>query len=75
MGNQTTDHFPFAQGVGIKYGFGHLASAEAYPDDAHAGDSRDLADDTFDQLGLTDRERALLTLAAEWYAEVVQGSP
>lgn len=55
--------------VRIAYGFGHLASSETHPDDAHAGDSRDLAWETFDELGLSPREQAVLRVAAEWVGE------
>lgn len=56
----------------VRYGFGHLVSAELYPNDAHAGDSRDLANDVFSDLRLTGRERLLLHIAAEWIAESYQ---
>jgi hypothetical protein len=34
----------------VAYLSGHLAASENYPDDAHAGDSRDLALDGFAEL-------------------------
>lgn len=58
-------HFTLEQEKGIKYAHGHLVSSIAYPEDAHAGDSRDLADDAFLELGITARERELLEIVAE----------
>lgn len=53
----------------IAYGFGHLVASEMYPDDAHAGDSRDLAWDVFDELHLSSREQTILRIAADWIGD------
>lgn len=48
----------------IRYAFGHLAAAVTFPKAEHARDSQELADHTFEILGLTDREIDLLVEAA-----------
>ena len=48
------------------YAFGHLVAS--HNADAHAADSGDLASEVMTELGLTDRERDLVELAAEYVA-------
>lgn len=53
---------------GLTYGFGHLVSSIDRPDDAHAGDSADLAFDTFEELGYGDAIVEVIEALAEWVA-------
>ena len=48
----------------IRYGFGHLSAAVAFPDAEHASDCRELADSLFDMLNLSEREVDCLVEAA-----------
>jgi len=53
----------------LRYGFGHLVGADRYPDDAHSGDSRNLAHDVFNELGLTEEEIDLIEVLSEYVAD------
>lgn len=53
---------------GLTYGFGHLVSSIALPDEPNAAASAELADGVFAELGLSGEEVVLVAVLAEHVA-------
>lgn len=56
------------QRKGLTYAFDHLVSSQAHPENAHAGDSADLAIDTFTEIGMNEDQVEAIEALAEHVA-------